>query len=214
MNLKRATAFFIAGGCYIFLSRTAGTLWPEFWRNIAVARLSVILSVLAALTAALFFLYFLNRYARPDQIELRNASMLAAVGSALFVLLQGKGLLVLFDLLHYDSLVRFRTIEAVIPVAGALLILLFFVTLYGETYRAKEERLKRPVLLAMIGSAVSVCVRLIILISYLNSETGQWITGLPARMQYALYPALIFWFCSMLYFLVSFYRSLDELPAD
>ena len=179
-----------------------------------MARVSVILSVLATMTAVLFFLSFLNRYARPDQIELRNASMLAAVGSALFVLIQGKGLLVLFDLFLFNPLMRFRTIEAVIPVAGSLLILLFFVTLYGETYRAKEERLKRPVLLGMIGSAVSVCMRLIILINYLNSGTVRWFSGLPVRMQYAFYPALIFVFVTLLYFLVSFYRSLDTAPAE
>jgi len=213
MNLKRTTALFIAGGCYIFLSRTAGTLWPEFWWDLAVARASVILAVPASLTAVLFFLSFLNRYARPDQIELRNASMLAAIGSALFVLIQGKGLLVSFDLYRYNSLVRFRTIEAVIPVAGALLILLFFITLYGETYRVKEKRLKRPVSLAMIGSAVSVCVRLIILINYLNSGTGRWFSDLPVMMRYAIYPALIFGFGTLLYFLVSFYRSLDVAPA-
>jgi len=212
MSLKRATLLFIAGSCYLFLSRTAGTLWPEFWRNLAVARMSASLSFLAALTAALFFVTFHSLYARPDQIELRNVSMLAIIGSALFALLHGKNLLVLFDLYPYQSIARIRIIEAVIPVAGALMILLFFVTLYGETFRTKEEHLKRPILLAMIGSAASALLQLIILLGYLVWKSGRWFSTLPEMMQYALYPIIIFGFVTLLYFLVAFYRSLEGVP--
>ncbi len=214
MSLKRATLFFIAGSCYLFLSRTAGTIWPGFWRDLAVARISASLSFLAALTAFLFFIAFHGRYTRPGQIELRNATMLAIVGTALFALLHGKGLLVLFDLYPYQSIARIRIIEAVIPVAGALMILLFFVTLYGETFRTKEEHLKRPILLAMIGSAATALMRLFILIGYFAWRSGRWFSSLPDTMQYALYPVVIFGFVTLLYFLVAFYRSLDEEPAS
>lgn len=214
MNLKRATLLFIAGSCYLFLSRTAGTLWPWFWRDLAVARISAGLSFLAAVTPVLFFIAFHGRFARPGQIELRNASMLAIVGTALFALLHGKSLLVLFDLYPYQSIARIRVIEAVIPVAGALMILLFFVTLYGETFRTKEEHLKRPILLAMIGSAVTALMRLFILVGYFAWESGRWFSTLPDTMQYALYPVVIFGFVTLLYFLIAFYRSLGKLPTD
>jgi hypothetical protein len=213
MSLKRATLLFIAGSCYLFLSRTAGTIWPGFWRDLAVARISAGLSFAAALSAVLFFIAFHGRYARPGQIELRNASMLAIVGTALFALLHGKNLLVLFDIYPYQSIARIRIIEAVIPVAGALMILLFFVTLYGETFRDKEEHLKRPILLAMIGSAATALLRLFILVGYFAWKSGRWFSTLPDTMQYALYPIVIFGFVTLLYFLAAFYRSLDELPA-
>jgi hypothetical protein len=210
MSLKRATLLFIAGSCYLFLSRTAGTIWPGFWRDLAVARLSAGLSFLAAVTAVLFFIAFHSRYARPGQIELRNASMLAIVGAALFALLNGKNLLVLFDLYPYQSIARIRVIEAVMPVAGALMILLFFVTLYGETFRTKEEHLKRPILLAMIGSAATALLRLFILVGYFAWKSGRWFSALPETMQYAFFPVIIFGFVTLLYFLVSFYRLLES----
>ena len=212
MSLKRATMLFIAGSCYLFLSRTAGTIWPGFWRDLAVVRISASLSFLAAVTAVLFFVAFHGRYARPGQIELRNASMLAIVGTALFALLHGKDLLVLFDLYPYQSIARIRIIEAVIPVAGALMILLFFVTLYGETFRTKEEHLKRPILLALIGSAATALLRLLILVAYFAWESGRWYSSLPPAMQYAFFPVVIFGFVTLLYFLVAFYRSLDKEP--
>ncbi len=214
MSLKRATLFFIAGSCYLFLSRTAGTIWPVFWRNLAVARISAGLSFAAALSAVLFFVAFQSRYTRPGQIELRNASMLAIVGTALFALLHGKNLLVLFDIYPYQSIARIRIIEAVIPVAGALMILLFFVTLYGETFRDKEEHLKRPILLAMIGSAATTLLQLFILVGYFAWKSGRWFSTLPDAMQYALYPVIIFGFVTLLYFLVAFYRSLDGETAS
>jgi hypothetical protein len=210
VNLRRATLLAIIGSCYTFLSRAIGTFRPDILTDLTMARGASILSVLAALASVVFYISFYTRYPRLDQIELRNSSILAIVGSALFVALQVKGLLILFNAYSIPSLLRFHTFEAVLPLVASLLILLFFVTFYGETYRTKEESLKRPVLFAIIGTAVSASVRILVLVNYLFSRTNQWFSGLPRHMQFALYPVLMFGFFMVLYFLISFYRTLEK----
>jgi hypothetical protein len=209
MNLKKATMLAIIGGCYTFVSRAIGTFRPEIFVNPAVARVTSILSALAALASVVFYLYFYSKYTRQDQIELRNSSILAIIGSALFAALEMKWLLIVFNVYGFPSLLRFHTFEAVLPLVASMLILLFFATFYGETYRAKEERLKRPVLLAIIGMTVSVVVRILVLVNYLFSGRGQWFSGLPRNTQLALYPAILLSFVMVLYFFISFYRTLE-----
>jgi hypothetical protein len=210
VNLRKATLLAIIGGSYMFLSRAIGTFRPDIFTNPAMARGASILSVLASLAPVLFYLSFYMGYPRQDQIELRNSTILAIIGSTLFTALRAKGLLIVFNVSRFPSLLRFHTYEAVLPLVTSLLILLFFVTFYGETYRAKEEKLKRPVLLAAIGTAVSAGVDILVLVNYLFSRKGQWLTGLSRNIQYALYPVLAFSFATVLYFFISFYATLRK----
>jgi len=214
MTLKKVTLWVAIGLVYNFVLRTAGTLLPGQFRNLIIARVTTILSLLATLTMVLFFVYFVKEYIQKEQAKLQRASVLAIVSISAVFLLQIKGLFLVFErsLVHlYDispyllRLVQPHSLEPMVVWASSILILVFFTVFHKETVLQKRLKLQKATLIAAIGSAIAVLVRTFVLFNFLFSRQARWFTDLPKTMALVFFPAVIFSFLANLYFLISFY---------
>lgn len=220
MSLKKATLWATIGLVYTFALRTAGTFLLGLFRKLVVAQVTTILSLLAALTAVLFFVYFFKDYVQKGQARLQRASVLAIMGTAAVFLLQIKGLFLVFDrsLIHLYNispyllkLMRPHSIEPIVVWGSSILILVFFAVFYKETILQKKLKLKRATLIAAIGSAIAVLLRTFILFNSLSSRQVRWFSDLPKTMALIFFPVIAFSFLANLYFLIFFYKEQKEI---
>lgn len=207
MNLKKATLSAIVGICYLFVSRTTGTFFPGIFKNLLVAQVSVVMSFLAGLTIVVFFISFYQGYVQKEQVELKNASVLAIIGSSAMLLLHVKGLLLVFDVYIFPQLIRSNYFEPIIPWVSSILILLFFIVFHKEMLHKECVGLRKATLLAVIGSSITALLRTFLLFNYLCFREFRWFSDLPARVSIILLPVVAFSFFTGLYFFLSFYRE-------
>ena len=215
MSLRTATLLAIIGTCYLFVLRTAATFFPGPFRVLTVAQVAEITSLIASLATVLFFASFLANYVAKDQVGLRQATVLALVGSCAMLLLRVKGLLlVVFDgwlspgLLW--SLQRSYLLGAIVPWASSILILLFFVAFYKQTLRDERPKLRGASLLAVIGSLVGSLLLTFVLFNYVYFRELMLFVNLPRLMTIMLSPLFAFSVITILYFFSSFYRELQR----
>jgi hypothetical protein len=216
MSLRTATLLAIIGTCYLFAMRTAATFFPGFFRILIVAQAAQITSLLASLGLVLFFASLLATYVEKDQVKLRQATLLALIGSSAMLLVRVKGLLlVVFDgwlspgLLW--SLQRSYLLGALVPWVSSILILIFFVAFYRETLRDEQLRLKVASFLAIIGSSVGTLLLTFVLFNYLYFRELMFFMNLPRIMAIMLSPLFAFSFLAVLYFFFSFYREQKQI---
>jgi hypothetical protein len=211
-----ATLLAIIGSCYLFALRTAATFFPDLFRVLIVAQAAEITSLIASLALVLFFVSFLANYVQKDQVGLRQATVLALIGSSAMLLVRVKGLLLVF----FDawlsprllwSLQRSHFLGAVVPWVSSILILLFFVAFYKETLRNQQLRLRAASFLAVIGSSVGTLLLTFVLFNYLYFRELMFFVNLPRLMAIMLSPLFAFSFITVLYFLSSFYRQQKQM---
>ena len=212
MSLRTATLLAIVGTCYLFVLRTAATFFPGPFRVLLVAQAAEITALIASLATVLFFASFLADYVAKDQVGLRQATVLALVGSCAMLLLRLKGLLlVVFEgwlspgLLW--SLQRSYLLGASVPWVSSILILIFFVAFYKETLRNEQLRLKLASFLAIIGSSVGTLLLTFVLFNYIYFRELMLFVNLPRVMTIMLSPLFAFSIITVLYFFFSFYRE-------
>jgi len=212
MRLKKATLLAIIGISYAFILRTIGTFLPDIFKNLIVAQSIQILSFLASLTIVFFFISFYLDYVEQEQIKLKQASVLAIIGSSAMALVRIKGLLlVIFRRyislywLHY--LIRSDYIGVVIPWVSSILILLFFIIFYKDILSQKKVELKIATLLAIIGSSISTLLLTFVLFNYLYPREIRWLLYSPGKIAIIFIPLSTFSFIAILYFFLCFYKE-------
>lgn len=215
MSLRKATLLAIIGTCYIFALRTTATFFPDLFRILIVAQVAQITSLLASLTLVLFFVSFLANYVEKDQVELKRASVLALIGSAAMLLIQVKGLLLVFsrfispDLLW--SLQRSHYIGAIVPWASSILTLVFFVVFYKEMLRSEQPKLREASVIAIIGSSLGTLLLTFVLLNYLYFREVMFFMDLPRKLTIMLSPLFAFTLITALYFFSCFYREQKQI---
>lgn len=215
MSLRTATLLAIIGTCYLFVLRTTATFFPDTFRVLIVAQFAEITSLIASLATVLFFVSLLASYVLKDQVGLRQATVLALVGSSAMLLLRVKGLLlVVFDDWLSPGLLWFlqtsRFLGAVVPWASSVLVLFFFIAFYKETLRDEQSGLRGASLLALIGSSVGTLLLTFVLLNYLYFREFMFFMNLPRLIAVMLFPLFAFSFLAVLYFFSSFYRELQR----
>jgi len=210
MSLRNVTLLAIIGICYLFVSRTVGTLVPRLFVNLTAAQFNVVLSFLASLAAVAFFAYFYKDYVQEGKGRLRVASVLATIGASGTSLLHAKGLSILFDPHAFPWLTRAHFIEPMIHWASSILILVFFISLHQETRHQEETKLRGPALFAVIGSSITLLVRTFVLVNYLCFREVRWFSDLAPELIVVFMPIIVFSFFASLYFFISFYRAQTE----
>jgi hypothetical protein len=206
-KLKYATLSAIIGISYSFLSRTIGTFLPALFKNLLVAQVSAIMSILAVLTGLFFFISFYQEYVQKEQTRLRQASVLAIVGSSAMLLLEVKGLLLIFNADTSSYLAQAHLIEPVVSWVSSILILLFFIVFYKAIFYRQGTKLQRAILLAVIGSSIAAFVRTFILFNYLFLRDTEWFSDLPKKAAIIFLPIFALSFIALFYFFLCFYRE-------
>ena len=207
MRLKNATALAIAAICYLFISKTAATFHTDLFRNLAVARVTILLATLASLSIVYFYYCLFKDYVRPEQTMLKNLSALAIVGSVATALLYVKGFLQVYDVYVFPSLLRSHVVSAVVPWASSIIGLAFLAVFYNEVRIGDAAGLRKPILFAAIGSSVGVLERTLILYVSLQSTEVVWFSDMSKSAQFGLLPVIGLGFLAVLYFFVCFYRA-------
>ena len=217
MKLKTATLLAIIGMCYLFLSRTVGTLVPGLFQNLIVTQVSVVLSLLSGAAFVVFFMSFYKFYVRDEQTQLQSATLFAIIGSAAMLVLYIKGLFIVFAPLRMQlygispslagSLIKPSFFEAILPWFSAILILVFYVAFYKETADPNLFQLRKAASYAVIGTAIGVALRTGLVVSNIFSSKIVWLTDLTKGTGIILIPILVISFAAVLYFYLVFYRE-------
>lgn len=209
-KLKRSTLLVIIGISYIFILKLVGTIFPGiFIGKLILVKLTNILSFLAVLVTVLFFYDFYCEYVKKEQGRLRNATILAIIGSVAVLFVHLKSLLFIFKLVISPYLFRSLHAEAVIPWVDSIFILIFFIVLYKCILRKEQVRLEKAALFAIIGSCLSIFIRTVVLFYYLSYGNVMWFSDLPRNLTIIFIPVYTLGFIATIYFFLTFYKELD-----
>jgi hypothetical protein len=183
---------------------------------LTIAQVAEMTSLIASLATVLFFVSFLANYVAKDQVGLRQATVLALVGSSAMLLLRVKGVLLMVfggwlspGLLWF--LQRSYLLGAIVPWASSILILLFFVAFYRKTLRDERPKLRGASLLAVIGSLVGSLLLTFVLFNYVYFRELMLFVNLPRLMTIMLSPLFAFSFIAVLYFFSCFYKEQKQI---
>jgi hypothetical protein len=210
-KLRYATLLAIIGISCSFVSRTVGTFLPAAFKNLQVAQVSVIMSILAGLTGVFFFVSFYQEYVQKEQARLKQASVLAIVGSSAMLLLEVKGLLLIFNADTSSYLAKAHFTEPVVSWVSSILILLFFIVFYEAMLYRQGTRLQKAILSAVIGSSIAAFLRTFILFNYLFFKEIRWFSDLPKKAAIIFLPIFALSFIAVLYFFLCFYKEQKEI---
>lgn len=206
-KLKYATLLVIIGISYSFVTRTIGTLLPVVFRNLLVAQVSAIMSILAGLTGVFFFISFYQEYVQKEQTTLKQASVLAIVGSSAMLLPEVQGLLIVFNADTSSYLAKAYLIEPVVSWVSSILILVFFIVFYKAMSYRQGTKLQRAILSAVIGSSIAALVRTFVLLNYLFFRDTKWFSDLPKKAAIIFLPIFALSVIALFYFFLCFYRE-------
>ncbi len=209
MNLKKAALFAIIGMSSSFIVRTLGTLSPKIFINLPLVRVAIMVHLLASLTLVFFFISFYSVHVQTKKQPLKNAAMLAVIGSSVPLLLHIKSLLLVFDAHMLPLLFMYHHIDAVVPLVSSIAILLFFIIYYREMPHKEGPRLKKAARSAIIGFSVFASLQAFVLFNYLYSGQLRWLSHLSRNIALGFMPIVLFAFIAVLYFFFTFYRTYE-----
>lgn len=217
MNLKKATFLAVIAICYIFALRAIGTFFPSIFKNLPMVQVTTTMSFLASIILVLFYTSFYRRYVQKEQLQLKEASTLAIVGSSAVLLLQVKGLFLVFNEIlvsiyrispHLVGLIRSRhAIVSIVPWVSSVFILLFFVVFHREALRKEQKKLTKALLWAVVGSSIGTLLRTIVIFNYIFFREVRWFSDVAGKIQIIFFPIITFGFVAVLYFFLSFYKA-------
>lgn len=212
-NLKLTTLLVIIGISYIFALRTIGSFLPDIFKILIVAQTVQIMSLFANLTIVFFFVSFYKDYVHKEQMRLKKVTGLAITGSLLMLLVNIKGLLLVFNVAPHLNfhLVRSHYIGTIIPWLSSIFILVFFIIFYKETVLNEQMKLKKATFFAIIGSSIGMLYLTFILFNYLYSYNVIYSIDLSIKMAIILLPIFIFSFLTSLYFFFCFYKEQNSI---
>lgn len=206
MNLKKVTLLTVIAILYNFVYRVVATVFPALFNGVVTVGIIVTMSLLAALVILLFFVYFYRTFT--ENSRLKRAAIFGIVASSGLILMKIKTLLSIFGDFQYMLPVMY--IEQIIFMASSILILLFFVMLYKEIQHTQKISLKKAVLLALIGSIVSIFLLVMTIVNYLNNGALMLFAGSSWVVMVILIGLYSFGFFTSFYFFTTFYRLQEQ----
>jgi hypothetical protein len=206
MNVRKSTCFAILGVSYLFVLRMIGTVFPEMFKQLLIVQITGILALLAYVTLIMFFISLYSTYVRSGDTRLKQAVILAIIGSTAMFLLQIKHLLPLVHVYIFHPLMTSHHLDAIIPWVSTLFFLLFFTMFYTHTRHRDQMKLHKAVRFAIIGHSIHIVLRTIVVWNYFSSREFLWFAELSRRMPIIVIPALILSFTMILYFFFSVMR--------
>ena len=210
IKLKKLTLLVVIGISYIFILKTVGSIFPGiFIGKLILVKLTNLLSFLAVLATVMFFYDFYCEYVQKEQRRLKNATILAIIGSVAMLFIHLKTLLFIFNLVISPNLFRSLHAGAVIPWVDSILILIFFIVLYKSILGKEKVRLEKAALFAIIGSCLSMFIRTVVLFYYFSYGNVMWFSDLPRNLMIIFIPIYTLGFIATIYFFLTFYKELD-----
>lgn len=209
-RLKYATIGALIGVTYIFVMRTISTILPGLFRNLTIVQIITITSLIASIVILLFFIIFYGHYVQKEQVRLAGATLLSILGRCGMLLLHIKTLLRLFSIYVLTSFVyTYHFLDRFLPWISSLFTFVFFYIFYRELASSSNTQLRSATLLAAIGALVITLMQTFFMLHYLFARNVIALTEIPQVVSIVLYVVLVLNFCAMLFFFISFYRSIN-----
>jgi hypothetical protein len=222
MRLKRATLFYLLVTSYHYGMNVIGTAFPDIYQASWLVQSVHVLSVLAGIVAVYFYAVFYLDYPRKDQPRLKEASMLAAIGTSATLILSLRGLFMVFSGLRtaaYEispdliGTIQSGYVSAIGPViswGSSMLILLFFYRFY-RCVPSVQRRLKNAVLSGFIAAMIVVASKTSLGLVLVIAGNLHWVAELSRPLQLILtQPTTALAFLAVLYFFLVFYSERSE----
>jgi hypothetical protein len=119
----------------------------------------------------------------------------------------------MFDIDIFTDTEKTRYTEVIVPLAGAIILLFFYLSFYNENVFEKQLALKRATTLAIIGSSALVLLHTLVVINYFYFIEKGIPFGLIGKTD-VLYIlgsiVIIFYYATILYFFISFYKMQEK----
>jgi len=208
LDLKRITFILIISSVASFLIRVAGTLYPFVFQNVWVVKLTISTHAFFILVHLYFFICFSRSYALDREKSLKTGSFLAITGSFLVAFIYLKNFCLVFDLDLIPLSLRNHYFDAIIPLAGSLLQLLFFI-IFKKVQSQEEYRvLNRPLSSAIIGVGIFIALHVIVLMNFLIFGKFNWLEHMSRPVAVGTVPIIVIAAMLILYFYLKFYQFL------
>ena len=210
MNLRIATFAAILGLCATFVLRTAATFSTQLFTSPMVAQAAVWAHLLSAAAMAWFFLAFLSEVTSPERPPLRRATVTAAVGAAMALLVPLQTLLRISDVAPFSAFVRSPWLEPIAPLIATVAILIFFAGYRRDLVRPEDARLQGAATAAMWAYALFTVLNLVVLALYMSSGELRWLTQMGPTVAWITLPLVAAGFAAVLYFYWTLSKSLTR----
>jgi hypothetical protein len=209
-KLKSATIVALSSVSYIFVMRTVNTIVPALFTNLTTVQAITVISLIASLMILLFFIAFYTYYVQKDQVRLAGATLLSIIGRCGMILLHTKMLLRVFSIYLLTSFVYTNHfLDRFLPWVSSLFTLIFFYVFYRELAGSNRKQLRSSTILAAVGSCVVMLIQTFFVVQYFFARGVIPFVDIPRAIGVVFYVLLILNFCAMLFFFISFYRSID-----
>ena len=236
ISLKNAALAALVTICATFVLRTAGTVAPTLFTDLAMARITIVVRLLESTALVLFFVVFLRNYIRGERGPLREATLWAIVGTVVALLPAVKHLLHTSHVYPVESLIWSDHLEALAPLLGSIAMLGFFIVLHREMSEdmrrdlsgdvrpgagadasvAEQEqpgqRLVRATTCAAIGSGVFVLLNAIVAANYFASGELRWLVESARPIALLSYLVMMVAFAALASFFFVLYREAANRP--
>lgn len=209
MYLRKISYVLMISLVLSFSVRTVGTLFPNFFLNEYIVKFAIVVNTFFILVHFFFFVLFLEEYAANRPPVLKTGSVLAIIGSFLVAFVYIKNFCLVFDLDVIPLSLRNHYFDAIIPLSGSLLHLLFF-SIFKKVQSQEEYRvLNRSISSAIIGVGIFSALHLIVLINFLKFQKFSWLEHMPRAVAVGTIPLIVLAAIFILYFYLKFYQFLS-----
>jgi len=210
MGIRKATLSATIGISYVFILRVIGTFFPTIFANPSITRVTGTISLLASLAMAVFFIYLYKDYLHKKQIRLRVTTILVVLVSLVGLLTQIRDLSIMFkvNISAYPVMIH-HYIETIVPLFGAILMLIFFIIFYQEISDKELVKLRKATSLAIIAASARTSLQAFVLFNYFYYLQFGHPTDLTSNKMIILslsIPIILFWLWGILIFFISFYK--------
>ncbi len=215
MRLRQTTLLAILATAYFFILRTVGTVFPDLFHHHKIIQTGSVLSLLFCLALLSFFVAFKKNYLTDNQKTLKTSTNGVIFGYIAMSCVYAVEFLNIFQINFLSDLLNSRLIETAVPVVpwmASVFVFVFFLTFHQERKKDKQNKLRYPILFAILGGAISLLLRTILLWRYISVRAGKWdldLFGIPLVVGFILVSAS---FLFVEYFFLSFFFKKDIIP--
>jgi len=208
-HLKLATLLIIIGMSYNFVLRTVGTAAPGLFKYFPVPFITNVLLFIVGIVGVYFFVVFYREYAINRNAILKNATAWAIAGTVAMLIVYFRNTAIEYN--FYPPLTvqlkSMQIIDAVIPWLASITLLIFAISFFKECRGNDLIKLKKPAIFYVLGSIAGTVWLTFVMLNYLVSNQ---LFQYNKFMILALisFPVVAFGFGAVLYFYISFYRTL------
>ena len=213
MRLRSATLLAITAFTYIFIVKTIGTVFPFIALVSIYVKITETLSLIASLALVYFYIVFYKDFVREEQAKLRIATALVVVIIVVSMFIELIRLMQAFDLTFIPATSKFRHTEVIVPLAGAIIMLFFFVSFYNENLFENMMGLKKATSLAIVGASAFILLYISVVVNYFYFVETRQPLGIfsNSEVSYIIGSAIIiFYFAVNLYFFTAFYKVREQ----